>query len=242
VASFCEISVGPISIQREKVEDHMKPISIVIDGTDIQGTEGMTILEVSEKGGVEIPTLCHRPELTPDGSCRICVVEVEGQETLVGACHTPVREGMIIRTTTPRVRAAVRATLELLLAGHSGPCLSDPHAHECELHLLASKLELGVPRFQMNNPRSYPIETISPYVQRDLSRCILCNRCIRACQQIAGHNIFSKSYRGIRSKVTVDLDEQLDKQVCRDCGICIEYCPTTALLVPSEIGEDPYAA
>lgn len=220
----------------------MTQISITIDGIKVIGQTGMTILDASLKVGIEIPTLCHRPELSPDGSCRVCVVEVEGERTLVGACHTPIKDGMVIWTSTPRVRNSVKATLELLIAGHTGPCVTDPHARECELHQLASRMEMGAPRFRARRPRSYPVEDVSPYIRRDLSKCILCNRCIRACREIAGQNIFSKSYRSIHAKVTVDLDEVLNKEICRDCGICIEYCPTGALTAPTKVLEESHAA
>jgi NADH dehydrogenase/NADH:ubiquinone oxidoreductase subunit G len=105
----------------------------------------------------------------------------------------------------------------------------DTDARECELHNLASKLEVGVPRFKVKDPRFYPVEEISPYVRRDLSRCILCRRCVRACREIAKKDIFSMAYRGFHSKVVVDWDVPLDKEACKDCGICLDYCPTSAL-------------
>jgi len=210
----------------------MDDITVTIDGIEVSGFENQTILEAAKQARIEIPTLCYHPDLTPDGSCRICVVEVEGYNALVGACHTPIAEGMVIHTRTPRVLSARKATIELLLAAHRGPCVTDTHAKACELHQLAAKLGVGAPRFRVRQQRTYPIETISPYVHRDMSRCILCNRCVRACSEIAKQRVFSKAYRGFDSKITVDMDEPLDKEVCRDCQICIEYCPTGALIKP----------
>jgi NADH dehydrogenase/NADH:ubiquinone oxidoreductase subunit G len=132
------------------------------------------------------------------------------------------------------VTAARKTVIELLLAGHTGPCVTDECAGECELHYLAAELETGPPRFQVKKRRSYPAEEISPYVKRDMRRCILCRRCIRACAQIAKKNIFGMAYRGFRSKVVVDCDVPLNKEVCRDCGICIDYCPTSALTKPKQ--------
>jgi predicted molibdopterin-dependent oxidoreductase YjgC len=107
-------------------------------------------------------------------------------------------------------------------------------ARSCELHKLAADLEVGAPRFKVRRARWYPVEEISAYVRRDMSRCILCRRCIRACSEIAKKDILSMAYRGFESKVVVDCDVALDKEECRDCGICIEYCPTTALTKPVE--------
>ena len=104
-----------------------------------------------------------------------------------------------------------------------------PHADGCELHQIASEVELGPPRFQVRQPRSYPVEEDNPYVVRDLSKCILCRRCVRACDEIAGQFVFSLGYRGVNSKIIVGSDHQLDAEVCRDCGICVDFCPTSAL-------------
>jgi NADH:ubiquinone oxidoreductase subunit E/NAD-dependent dihydropyrimidine dehydrogenase PreA subunit len=211
----------------------MGDIKVVIDGREITGHEGMTILEAAEKAGIHVPTLCHRPDLSPTGVCRICVVEIEGSPGVVGACHTPIVDGVVIYTRSPKVLALRKATLELMLAGHTGPCVTDSKVEQCELHGLASELEVGPPRFRVREPRFYPVEQVSPHVQRDLSKCILCRRCVKACQEIAKKNIFSIGYRGFDSKVIVDCDEALNKEDCRHCGICIDYCPTSALTRPS---------
>ena len=210
----------------------MGHIKVVIDGKEITGREGMTILDAAEEAGIHIPTLCHRPDLRPTGVCRICVVELEGSPRVVGACHTPIEDGLVIHSQSPKVLASRRATLELMLAGHTGPCVSDTKVEQCELHKLASELEVGLPRFKVREPRFYPVEEISPYVRRDLSKCILCRRCIKACEEIAKKNLYSTGYRGFDSKVIVDCDEPLNKEDCRNCGICIDYCPTTALTRP----------
>lgn len=210
----------------------MGDAKIIVDGTEVSGPEGMTILEAAEQVGIDIPTLCHRKELTPIGSCRVCVVEVEGAGRLVGACHTPIEDGMVVYTRSSKVIAARRAIIELLFAGHTGPCVTDKGVAECELHQIAADVEAGPPRFPVRKARSYPVEELSPYVRRDMSRCILCHRCIRACREIAQKNVYSMAYRGFNSKVIVDFDVPLNKEVCKDCGVCIDYCPTTALTWP----------
>jgi NADH:ubiquinone oxidoreductase subunit E/ferredoxin/NAD-dependent dihydropyrimidine dehydrogenase PreA subunit len=207
----------------------MDALRIRIDGLEIAGQKGSTIFEAAERAGIKIPTLCHHPNLLPSGSCRICVVEVEGSSRLIGSCHTPIEPGMVIQTRSPKVLAARKATVELLLAGHTGPCVNDLNASECELHKLASDIQVGAPRFRMRKPRNFMPEEANPYIKREMSKCILCARCVSVCRDLAKKNLFSPAYRGFRSKIVVDFDGSLDKEICRDCLLCIDYCPTSAL-------------
>jgi NADH dehydrogenase/NADH:ubiquinone oxidoreductase subunit G len=212
----------------------MTEIHVVINGKEMSGHEEMTILQAAQQIGIEIPTLCYSPDLSPTGVCRICAVEVEGSRTLVGACHTPIAPGMIIHTHSPKVLAARRANVELLQAAHDSVCVTDPNCQQCELHKLCSDLQVQRAGFRVRQRRSYPIEENNPYVRRDMSKCILCRRCILACSEIAKKNIYAMAYRGYNSKVVVDCDDALNTEVCRDCGICIDYCPTNALSRPRE--------
>ena len=223
--------------QEERVVRKMESIKLRIDDKEVEGTPGMTILQAAEKAGISIPTLCYHRDLTPTGSCRICVVELEGSSRLIGSCHTPIEQGMLLHTRSPKVLSARKATLELLLAGHTGPCVMDQWAVNCTLHKISSDLEMGPPRFRVKRPRFYSIEDISPYVHRDLSKCILCSRCISACSELAGARVFGTGYRGFNSKVIVDNDIPLNKEVCRDCFLCVEYCPTSALTKAKQPGD-----
>jgi len=211
----------------------MKKLLITLNGSEVSGRQGQTILEVAQENGIEIPTLCHHADLSPLGACRVCVVEVEGSRTLVGACHTPIAEGMVIHTHSPKVLESRKVIAELLLASHCGSCFMCDKANICELRKIAAELEVGLPRFQVRK-HYYPIEDVSPYIVRDLTKCIMCRRCVRACIEVAGHNVFAIAYRGFDSKVVVDLDQPIDKEVCRDCGVCIPFCPTGALGQPRE--------
>ena len=144
-------------------------IKLVIDGVEAVASPEMTILEVAEKQGVAIPTLCHVHGLVPFGGCRLCVVEIEGVSRLTGACHTPAVNGMVVRTHSSKVLRARRVILELLMAGHTGPCVTDTGARSCALHQMAADVALGPPRFPVHTPRYSPVEDVSPYVRRDLS-------------------------------------------------------------------------
>ncbi len=214
----------------------MGKITVTINGSRVSSHDRMTILEVAQENGIDIPTLCHSPELTPIGACRICIVEVEDSRTLVASCHTPIAPDMVIHTHSPKVIEARKVIVELLLASHPDSCLVCDKANICELRQIAADLEVGLPRFR-SRKRYYPIEDVSPYIVRDLSKCILCRRCIRACSEIAKQNVFGIAYRGFDSKLVVDLDEPLDKEVCRDCGVCIPFCPTGALSKPIQTRE-----
>jgi len=206
----------------------MKEITVTINGRQLSGSEGTTILDLARKDGIDIPTLCYHEELAPIGACRLCVVEVENSRTLVASCYTPISPGMVIHTHSPKVIEARKVIVELLLASHPESCLVCDKANICELRRIAADLEVGLPRFRLKK-HYYPIEDLSPYVVRDLSKCILCRRCVRACSEIAKQKFFGVSYRGFESKVAVDYDEAIDKTACRDCGACVAVCPTGAL-------------
>ena len=214
----------------------MKGITVTINGSQVSGREGMSILELARENGIDIPTLCYHQKLAPIGACRICVVEVEGSKTLVASCHTPIDPGMVIHTHSPKVIETRKAIVELLLASHPDSCFVCDKANICDLRKIAADLEIGLPRFRMRK-HYYPIEDISPYVVRDLSKCILCRRCIRGCSEIARQNVFAIANRGFNSKVVVDCDQPINKNVCRDCDVCISLCPTGALSKPSRIRE-----
>ena len=216
----------------------MGKIALTMNGAPVSGREGQTILEVARENGIDIPTLCYLEDLSPVGACRICVVEVEGSRTLVGSCHTPIVEGMVIHTHSPKVLAARKILVELMLASHPDNCLVCDEANRCELRKLAADLDIGLPRFKIRK-HYYPVEDESPYIIRDMSKCILCRRCVAACQNIKGEKMFSIAYRGFDSKVIYALDQAVgSKDACRDCDTCISLCPTGALSKPVKVGEE----
>ena len=207
----------------------MGNLNVSIDGKKIRVREGSTILDAATANGITIPTLCHIKGQLPSGVCRVCVVEVEGSRTMMGACHTPVTDGMVIHSQSPKVVAVRKVIVELLLTAHTGDCVNDTNAENCGLHNLAADYEVGAPRFNVKAPRFYPAEETNPYVKRNMSKCILCRKCVKVCSELAGKDVLSIGYRGFRSKVVTGYDEALTAEVCRDCGICVEHCPTGAL-------------
>jgi NADH dehydrogenase/NADH:ubiquinone oxidoreductase subunit G len=216
----------------------MANIALTINGVAVSGREGMTILEVARENGIDIPTLCYLEDLPPVGACRLCVVEVEGSRTLVGSCHTPIAEGMVVHTHSPKVLKARRILVELMLASHPDNCLVCDEANRCQLRKIAADLDIGLPRFKIRK-HYYPIEDENPYIVRDMSKCILCRRCVAACQNVKGEKMLSIAYRGFDSKVIYGLDQPIgSEEACRDCDACISQCPTGALSKPVKIGEE----
>jgi NADH dehydrogenase/NADH:ubiquinone oxidoreductase subunit G len=216
----------------------MKEINVKVNERQLTGKEGQTILELCRSNGIEIPTLCYLEGLPPSGSCRLCVVEVEGSRTLVGSCHTPLTPGMVIHTDSPKVIETRRMIVELILASHPDSCVICDKANQCELRKIAADLNIGLTRVRMRK-RYFPVEDISPYLIRDMSKCILCRRCVRACSQIAKKNIMAIGYRGFDSKIVVDTDKPVDKEACKDCNVCVDVCPTGALSKPGKQGKEP---
>lgn len=214
-----------------------KKTNLTINGKKVSSRPGMTILEVARENGIDIPTLCHIPDLPPIGACRLCVVEVEGSRTLVGSCHTPVAEGMVIQTHSPKVIATRRVLVELMLASHPDVCLVCDKANICELRRIAADLEVGLPRFRVRK-HYYPVEDENAKMVRDMSKCVQCWRCVIACKDKGSGPLFSKAYRGFDSKVIYGCDQPLGSKACESCDACIELCPSGALRRPRKPGEE----
>ncbi len=203
-------------------------IEVTLNGAKVAGRPGMTILELARENHVDIPTLCYHPDLTPIGVCRICVVEVEGSRTLMPACQTRIAPGMVIRTHSPKVVETRKTLVELMLASHPDVCLVCDKGNDCELRKVAGDLGITMPRFRMKR-HYYPTEDAGPHVVRDLTKCILCRRCVRACHEIKKADILAVGYQAFGSKMVAGRDEPLDAPVCQSCDVCISVCPVGAL-------------
>lgn len=206
----------------------MATFTITIDNQQVQIPSDSTILEAARLAGVTIPTLCYLADLTPEGSCRICVVEVKGARTLVTACTYPVVDGMVVRTQSPTIREARRTVVELLLASHPQDCLHCQRNLDCELQRLSIDLGIRQVRFD-GEKRQYAIDDSNPFIIRDNNKCVLCGRCVRTCKEVQCCDVLEWTDRGFDSKITTAFDTPTDQSDCVFCGNCVSACPVGAL-------------
>jgi NADH-quinone oxidoreductase subunit G/[NiFe] hydrogenase diaphorase moiety small subunit len=204
-------------------------VAISIDGIEIRIPQGSTILDAARQVGVRIPTLCHHDDLCTAGVCRICVVEVEGMRNLQASCATPIMQPITIKTNTAKVRSARRHIIDLLLAEHYGDCNTCKRNNNCELQSLAT--EYGVDYYRFGHPTEpkYAIDRSSTSIVRDMNKCVLCRRCVRACEELQGVGCLSVASRSDRAHVSTFANKPLANVVCINCGQCINHCPTGAL-------------
>ena len=201
---------------------------ITINGKECWANAGETILKVAEREGIKIPTLCYLKGFSPTGSCRICVVEVEGQRNLIPSCAFPVYEGMKVATNSAAVRRARKTIIELLIANHPQDCLACVRNGNCSLQSLAA--EYGVRSFRYQGERRHGVLDIaSPAIERDPDKCILCGRCVRICHEMQSVGAIDIAGRGFQSHVTPEFNHSLNTVACVYCGQCIVNCPVGAL-------------
>lgn len=207
---------------------------VEINGRKVNAKEGETILQVLEREGVKVPTLCYLKDLFPTGACRMCVVEVEGMNGLVPSCSQPVSDGMKIKTHTPRVIRARKTIVELLLANHPDDCLYCIRNLNCELQKLSEELGIRQRRY-LGEKMKYDVDVSSPSIVRDPNKCVLCGRCVRICEEIQGVSAIDFVARGSRAHVAPAFEVGLNVSSCVNCGQCILVCPTGALREKSHI-------
>jgi predicted molibdopterin-dependent oxidoreductase YjgC len=203
--------------------------TLVINGSECSFTPGDTILQVAEKNGIDIPTLCYLKGYTPTGACRICMVEIKGARNLLPACATPATPNMVVETESERVVKSRRINIELLLASGNHNCLICEANGNCRLQELAYRYQVETVRFPESPPR-YPAETENPLIIRDFSRCVLCGRCVQACNEVQVNNAISYGYRGAASKIVAVGDLPYHESDCVFCGECVQVCPVGALI------------
>ena len=214
----------------------MEMVNIKINGMPLSVPAGSTILEAARYSGIHIPTLCWMKDLNEIGACRICVVEVVRAKTLVTACVYPVNEGMEIYTNSPRVMKARKMTLELMLSTHDKKCLSCVRSENCELQKLCRDYGVeDVDAFEGENPQS-PLDETTLHMVRDNNKCILCRRCVAACEdQFVG--VIGPNGRGFDTHIGCAFEKDLGDVACVSCGQCIVNCPTGALREKDQIDE-----
>jgi len=208
---------------------NLEAITITLNGREVSGQPGMTILDLARESGVAVPTLCHDSHLDPIGACRICIVEDERSGALMASCVTPIAPGMVIHTESPRVQERRKTIIKLMLASHPDSCLVCDKGNRCQLRKVASDMGVGLVEFQ-RIPQLAVIEEVNPFVERDLSKCILCAKCIRACQELVGEGAIDYLGRGFVSKPATLGDLPLENSECTFCGTCVALCPTGAIM------------
>jgi predicted molibdopterin-dependent oxidoreductase YjgC len=227
--------------------------TLKINGNVLGFEPGETILEVARRNSIDIPTLCHLKGATPTGACRVCLVEVQGARSLVASCAMPAAPGMVVATESPKVVAARRMVIQLLLSSGNHNCavrgsdgrnwtdfqLSVQNADgspelcpvwgDCKLQDLAYRYQVTGERFDPT-PLRYPTEDVNPFIVRDFSRCIQCGRCVQACNEVQVNQAIHYGYRGARSKIIAAGDRPYRDSDCVFCGECVQVCPVGALV------------
>ncbi|MDZ7763066.1 MAG: NADH-dependent [FeFe] hydrogenase, group A6 [Melioribacteraceae bacterium] len=213
----------------ESTEGIGAKVSIEINGNKFSVPYGTSVLEACKQNKIHIPTLCHHDDLCIAGVCRVCLVEIEGMRTLQASCAYPITQPIKINTSSPMVRKARRHVVDLLLSEHYGECYSCVRNNNCELQSLAK--EYGVDHYtfgHVSEPR-YEIDASSFSLVRDMSKCVLCKRCVRTCIDLQEVGVLESINRGHDTKIGTFLDKPLADVICINCGQCINRCPTGAL-------------
>jgi len=205
-------------------------ISLTIDGRQVEVPEGMTVLQAARSVGIEIPTLCDHPALTPYGGCRLCIVEIQGARGPVTSCTMPASQGMVVATNTPALHTSRKFILDMLFSERNHFCpFCQESGGDCELQNSA----YGEGMTSWDFPptwKKFEVDASHPDFVLDHNRCILCRRCIRACGELAGNFTLTTCERGSATLVTADSGQLLGESSCVSCGMCVQVCPTGALI------------
>ena len=212
-------------------------VTIEIDGLPATVKAGSTIMRAARESGVDVPKLCATDSIKPFGSCRLCVVEIEGRKGYPASCTTPVEAGMKIRTQTDSLARLRRNVMELYISDHPLDCLTCSANGDCELQDMAGAVGLREVRygFDGENHLDAKIDTSNPYFSFDPSKCIVCSRCVRACDEVQGTFALTIEGRGFDAKVSAGIGENFLDSECVSCGACIQACPTATLMEKSII-------
>lgn len=206
----------------------MSRIRLTINGKGVIAYEGQTVLEVCRQNDIAVPTLCHLDGLTDIGACRLCIVEIEGQRRPVPSCTTPAEDGQVILTSTPALENMRRQTVELIFGERNHICPFCPRSGNCELQNVGYQHGIDHLRYNYLFP-NLPVDNSHPRIALDHNRCVLCSRCIRACDEWIGAHVLDFDGRGSKSILVADNGLPLGQSSCVSCGTCVAVCPTGAL-------------
>jgi len=203
-------------------------IALSIDGKKILCPSGTSILEAAEQNGIKIPKLCYHPDLKPFGACRLCLAEDEKTGRLMASCVTPAAQDMVLQTASPRIVKHRRNIVRLMIAEHPESCIVCSKGNRCQLRQVAADLGIGEPNLY-HMPNYKPFEEANPFIVRDLSKCILCGKCIRADHELVVVGAIDYNLRGFGSRPATAYELGLEQSSCTFCGTCVSICPTGAL-------------
>jgi len=219
----------------------METVALTIDGRAVAVPAGVSVMRAAKLAGASIPKLCATDSLEAFGSCRLCLVEIEGRAGMPASCTTPVAEGMVVRTQSPELAKVRRGVMELYISDHPLDCLTCAANGDCELQDIAGAVGLREVRYgyEGENHLDLPCDASNPYFTFDPAKCIVCSRCVRACDEVQGTLALTVEARGFASKVAASQDETFFESECVSCGACVQACPTAALTEKTviEIGQ-----
>jgi formate dehydrogenase major subunit len=207
----------------------MQEINLNINSKNVKGREGDTVLEVCKRNDIYIPTLCHMDGLSNNPSCRMCIVEIEGERRVTPSCTYPARDGLVVKTHTEKLEKYRRQILELLFTERNHFCMFCEKSGDCELQSLAYLYQMQNVRYSYLSPQ-LPVDALSQFLAIDHSRCILCGRCVRACNEVAAGYTLDFGGRGGKTSIVADVNQQLNESSCTQCGACLQSCPTGAIM------------
>jgi NADPH-dependent glutamate synthase beta subunit-like oxidoreductase/Pyruvate/2-oxoacid:ferredoxin oxidoreductase delta subunit len=207
---------------------------VIIDGIKLEVPDNKNILDCALEAGIYIPHLCHHPDLSELGSCRLCIVEVEGEDNVVTSCTLKAKDGLVINTNSKKINKLRSLALELLLAGHPEDCSTCPKYGNCELQTLIQYIGANNARMR-TRIKGFKIEENNPLFIHDMNRCVLCGRCVRACGELRGVNVLKYSKKEMESYIGTLHNKLLKDEDCRFCGACAEVCPTGTIRDKSQL-------
>ena len=219
------------------LRDSTEEVTLQIDGQQVTVPKGTSLMRAAVEAGVHVPKLCATDSLEPFGSCRLCLVEIDGRKGFPASCTTPAENGMTVRTQSPKLQELRKGVMELYISDHPLDCLTCSANGNCELQDMAGVTGLRNVRYGSDgaNHLKDQKDESNPYFSYDPSKCIVCNRCVRACEETQGTFALTISGRGFESRVSPGMDEPFMDSECVSCGACVEACPTATLQEKSVI-------